>query len=300
MKKIYYWVYITLLTAYVTLSVMLLPQPSVLERFDMTSLQAKLLSLTVVIPITCIYLLALYGTVWLKSFAVAIRDTREGQAYGQMANGLALWAISLPLQSIFSSVTNYVAIQDPAWLEELVITRNYLRVVVTVIAFTLIARGAERLVKTVRTRPTFDRPLVSLFGTISLTAFYIWLIVSRHQVELTTPIFYQPDWLIIITQAIPLLFVWARGLRAMYHLYLYREKVGGKVYRRSIDLLTKGIALTIFVAITIQLVITASSRLISLNLTPALGLVYLLVIGYAISYTSIAIAAKKLKMIEEI
>lgn len=300
MKKIYYWGYFTLLTAYVMLSVMLPPQPVIFERFDITVLQARLLSLTVVIPITFIYLLALYGTVWLKSFAVAIRDTKEWQAYDQIANGLALWAISLPLQSIFSSLTNYIAVENPAWLEEVVITRNYLRVVVTVIAFTLIARGAERLVKTVRTRPTFDRPLVSLFGTITLTTFYIWLIVSRHQVELATPIFYQPDWLIIITQAIPLLFVWARGLRATYYLYLYREKVGGKVYRRSIDLLTKGVVLIIFIAIAIQLIVTASSRLVSLNLTPALSLVYLLVIGYAIGYTCVAIAAKKLKMIEEV
>jgi len=300
MKKVYYWGYITLLSIYVTLSVVLPPQPSTLERFDITSLQAKLLSLTVVIPITLIYLLALYGTVWFKSFAVAIRDTKEGKPYDQMANGLALWAISLPLQSIFSSVTNYMAVQSPRWLEELVITRNYLRVVITVIAFTLIARGAEQLVKTVKTRPTFDRPLVSLFGTITLTTFYIWLIITRHHVEIATPIFYLPDWLIITTQAIPLLFVWCRGLRAMYHLYLYREKVGGKVYRRSIDLLTKGIALTIFVAIAMQFIITASNRLVSLNLTPVLLLVYLLVIGYAVSYSYVAMGAKKLKMIEEV
>ena len=188
MKKLYYWVFLALLVAYLALSIFLPPDPSTLEKFSITSTQAKMLSMTVVIPISFIYLLALYGTVWFKSFAESVRKTKEGPAYGQMADGLMILALSLPLHSVFSSLNNYVANYYPHWIEEMVIARNYVRVILTVIAFTFIARGAERLVRTVRTKITFDRPLLSLFGTITLTTLYVWLIITRHHVEAVSPV----------------------------------------------------------------------------------------------------------------
>lgn len=85
----------------------------------------------------------------------------------------------------------------------------------------------------------------------------------------------------------------------MYHLYVYREELGGKVYRRAWELLARGIALTIAVAILMQMIVTASNRLIAINITPVLLMVYILVLGYAISFLYVAAGAKKLKMIEE-
>ena len=301
MKKIYIWGYVSLLAAYLVLSIVLPPDPASLERYGITAIQAKLLSLSITLPITLIYAVALYGFRWLKSFALTVADTKEGRAYNQIADGLTIFTFSLPLMSIFSSLTNYLVVRNPEWLGELVVARNYFRVIITVVAFTLIARGAEKLVTSVKVKPTFERPHLSLLGTILLTTVYVWLIVTRnHAPQLAVPSYYLPDPVVLFTQAIPLLFVWCRGLRAMYHLYVYREKLGGRVYRRAWDLLARGIALTIVVAIMMQFIVTASDRLIAINLTPILLLVYLLVVGYAVSFSFIAVGAKKLKMIEEV
>lgn len=106
MKKPYILLFIALLVAYLILALTLPSDPQVLAKHELTQLSARFLNLTILIPISLVYLAALYGFIRVKDYAAKVRDTKEGPHFKDIANGLMLLAFSLPINSILCSRPN--------------------------------------------------------------------------------------------------------------------------------------------------------------------------------------------------
>ncbi len=300
-SKLYLYLFIILTAVYVCFALGLPSNPQTLEKYNITQGQSRLLSLTIVVPLILVWFSALYGFLRFKAYATVIRDSREGKAFNQLANGLMVLAFSLPISASISSYLNYVAHQNTGLTPTATILKNYIALLFALVALFMVAKGAEGLLRTLRSKPVLVHPTYITIGFIMLSNFFTWLIIVRPSSNETGQvIYYLPDWLIITTLAIPYLLVWYMGALAAYRLYLYRDKVKGLIYQQAFTELARGIGVIVASSIFLQLLTTLSARLNRLDLTPILLIIYLLVVFYAVGYGLVARGAKRLKKIEEV
>jgi hypothetical protein len=283
---------------------MLLPSdPDTLARYEITQNQARLLNLTVVVPLIGIWYLALNGFVRLREYSKLIRDTNEGWAFTLLANGLMVLAFGLPINSIVSSIFNYVAVHNTNFVPTATILKNYLALIIALVAFGLLARGATLLVVSNK-RTNKYKPVLPLFMApimILLTCIFTWLVLAMPAEGVSdAEAYYLPNWLIIFTVVIPYLAAWVSGLMALYFLHVHRNKVKGTIYKQAFNQLANGIGLVTLVSVLVQLLTTLSGQLNRLNLTPILFILYILVILYAVGFWYIAHGSKKLQKFEEV
>jgi hypothetical protein len=275
------------------------PDPSFLEKHGVSALHTKLLGLTVVIPISLVYLGALYGFVRVQDYAIKVGNTKEGPHFRNLAIGLMILAFSLPVRSIIGSVGNYWKHAQPHLFSDISIFRNYVTVILSLLAIYYIAKGARGLYGTLK-RQTLDyNNIYVLIGTIMLASVYTWLVVSQGLSDPRNNTFFLPMWLVIFTITIPYVLSWCIGAWAVAQLYKYEKGVKGTVYKRAIDLIAKGIAVIILISILLQLLGSLTGMLNRLDLTPLLLVIYVLVAFYVVGYGLVARGAKKLKQIEE-
>lgn len=298
MKRLYIWTFVLLLAIYIGLVFVLPIDPQVLERYRLSPLKAQMLNLTVVVPIALIYLSAMYGFLRVHSYAHSIRDSKEWPYFRRIAYGLTVLGFSLPITSIFNSLSSYILLSQPQFTEEVAIVRNYVALAFTLAAMLLIAHGARGLCNMLkRRRPALPPPsLYSSLGPISIASIHTWLITSQTSGATAS---YLPNWLLVTTLAVPYAFTWWIGLQAVSDLLRYRKRVRGVIYQLAIDSLAKGVAVIIGTSVLIRLLTTLSGPLNRLHLTPLLGLIYALIAIYAVGYGLVARGARKLRHIEE-
>lgn len=297
--------FILLTATYVGLVLFLPPDQSSLQKYSLSVLESRLLSLTFVIPLMVVWFFALYGFLRIKAYAAMISDSPEGKALTKLSNGLMILAYNLPLSSIIAALFNYWSLRHPDMLAATTIAKNYIGVLVSVAAFVLIYNGALSLQRSLRIRQRFEHPysLRSVGMIIVTSAVFVWLILANPLNSSNAneyAVYYLPNWLIIFTLAIPYLLSWYCGARATQWLLAYRQQVTGKIYRQPFDDLAKGIGVIVFDAVIIQFIVTLSPVLTRLNLTPLLLTIYVLVMLYVIGYGLVARGAKGLKKIEEV
>jgi hypothetical protein len=275
--------------------------PAVLHKYGITVGVARLLNLTVVVPIVLIWMTAFYGYTKLRQYAISVAGSTEGAPLRTLTNGLLVLVMSLPFVASASSGLTYLAVHNPGFAQESAIIRNYLNVVSAVLAFYLIGKGAEALAKLVKRKTMSFDSQTWTFGFIIISSLFSWLVISHHSVVgARGSTYYLPDWLVIVTIVIPYLYVWYRGMMAAYCLYFYQKNVKGQLYKQALSYCSGGIAMVIVTSIFIQLLTVFTARLNRLNLTPVLIIIYLLILVYAVGYILIAKGAKKLKTIEEV
>ncbi|MBA2279475.1 hypothetical protein H0V99_03505 [Candidatus Saccharibacteria bacterium] len=299
MKKPQVIIFVLLVLGYISLALLLPSDPSVLEKYQITQSQAKMLSLTIVIPFSIIYFSALYGYLRFRLYADSVRRTKEGKHLKELANGLMVLAFYLPIGSIVGSLINYLKFKQPDIVPLTTIFRNYLTLLFAAVALYWIAKGADGLFGTLKNRKINIPATLLLLGPIVLACIYTWLLTTQDSGGIKSA-YYLPDWLKVATLAIPYVFVWCIGLKAALHLYIYKDSVKGIVYKRAFDNLAKGIGVIIIISVFVQMITTMNEQLNRLNLTPLLGIVYFLVALYALGYGLVARGSIKLKLIEEV
>jgi hypothetical protein len=283
-------------------TVFLIPiDPNTLEKYHVSGTQARLLNTAVVIPMIGIWFVAFYGFSRISSYAQAVRDTHEGPPFHAMAAGLLISVLGLPFASIIGAILGRYAVLHPDALPMVTIIRNYIGVMLTLLAFYLIGNGAEALARLVKgRRPRLGHPAWTI-GFIICSSLFTWLITARPEGAAMEPsAYYLPDWLIVATIAVPYLYVWYRGAVAAYCIYFYQKNTKGTLYRRALGSFSAGIAVVIGASVFIQFLTTFSERVNRLNLTPILGIIYLLLVLWAVGYGLIARGAKKLKTLEDV
>lgn len=302
-QRTYVGIFLFLVIVYIA-GVLLLPTGAdVLEKYQITQSQVRLINLAIVIPLVGIWLMALYGFLCLNNYASAVRESKEGKSFRLLAIGLMILAFSLPINSIFSTYINYFSSNDIGLLVPLTITKNYINLAFSLAAFTVLSMGAVRLTQTFtkkssRVSNATDRIAPFL---IALSAIFAWLITSKPLNQgVNERSYYLPSWLLVLTIVIPYLLAWKAGIYATYHVYQYKNTVKGTMYKKAFTDLAKGIGVIIFVSIFIQLILTSAEQLSRLNLTPLLLFVYVLLLAYAVGFGFVARGAKKLKRFEDV
>jgi len=275
--------------------------PAAAERYNLSPVAARFLNLAVAIPFSGIWLIAWYGFSHLRSYARRIRNTKEGPAFQSIAQGTKILVFSLPITAVMSAFLNYLAIQDANFEPISTILRNYVRLLLPFISFMYISRGASMLLKTVKHPRGVQYPRFSTIGLIILSTTFTWLIINRPStVDGLGAAYFMPDWLILSTIAVPYLYMWTRGLYAAYQITMYKKYVKGSVYKFFLSYLSRGFTTIILVSVLMQFILTVSSRILRLNLTPILLIVYVLVFLSSIGYIYIARGAKRLNSIEDV
>lgn len=300
-SRVFVWAFLTLLATYVILGFVLPTDPQTLSKHGLTELGARLLNLSVVIPISLIYLSALYGFVHVNNYANKVLKTKEGQYFKRLAEGLALLVFSLPVSSLLSSFRSYLRHVQPDLFPTISILRNYLILALVFAAMFLIAKGAQGLYGTLKSQKETMQQL-SFYGIIApvlLASVYTWLVVSQNYSTAGGGPYFLPEWLIVLTIIVPYVFVWCLGIRAAAHLFAYQVGVKGVIYKRAIKNLAVGIAVIILISILVQGITSLNLILSRLDLTPLLVIVYFLIALYVVGYGLVARGAKKLKQIEE-
>jgi hypothetical protein len=266
----------------------------------LSQVQYHLLSLTLVVPLLIIYSIGFYAFYRVKNYASAVAASNEAPGFSQLSDGLGVLAFSLPISSSINSLLSYMAVNNTRLLPTVTILRNYISLVFAVASFLLIARGAELLIRTLKAKLPRPPMAYALLGIIVLTSMFTWAITTHEHAVSGEATYYLPNWVVILTLAIPYLYVWCRGVAATYQLFMYRNYVKGRVYKRAIDYLAKGFGGIVFLSVLIQLISTLSVRLSKLNLTPMLLLIYALLAIYVIAFGVVARGARRLKQIEEV
>ena len=300
-RKYYWYIFIILIVAYVAAVFLVPTDPHTLQKYHVSESQAKLINASVVIPIIAIWCTAFYGFSRIKSYAVAVRHTPEGGPFNALAAGLMISVMGLPLTSVVSTILNRLAVLHPDLLPTVTIMRNYLGVILALLAFYLIGNGAEALTHLVKNKRTSLGHQAWVIAFVVCGCVFSWLIMAhRAGGNGQQSAYYLPDWLILTTIAIPYTYVWYRGAVAAYSIYFYQKNINGTLYKRALGSFSAGIAVVIGASIFIQVLTTFSERLNRLHLTPVLGIIYLLLVMWAIGYGLIAKGAKKLKTLEDV
>lgn len=300
-KKAYTWVFLALLATYIVLAFILPTDPQSLSKYGLTQLSAKLLNLSIVIPIALIYLSALYGFIHVDNYANKILDSKEGLHFKKLASGLAVLAFSLPVTSIIGSLRSYARHALPDLVPSVTIVRNYVVLAFVLIGMLLIAKGAQGLYNTLKRRTTNVQQLslYGILGPVLLASIYTWLIIAQGTKTPGDEPYYLPDWLLVTTIVVPYVVAWCVGIWAAIHLHRYQDGVKGVIYKRAINYIATGIAVIVLVAVLVQGITSLAGALSRLDLTPVLAIVYFLIVLYAVGYGLVAYGAKKLKQIEE-
>ncbi|MDB5163456.1 MAG: hypothetical protein JWS12_73 [Candidatus Saccharibacteria bacterium] len=292
--------FIVLVCLYAGLTVLLPPDPILYSRYHLTDAGIRFINLSFVLPIIGIWCVAFYGALQVKHYALLIKNTADGKPLDKLADGLVILVSSSPLTSSLASFSNYIGRVHPRFQPTGRIISNYIGAIVIFIAFWLISNAASSLSGQVKKKSSPLEQQYWVFGFIVLSTIYCFLLITQRAPSEPHDPYFLPNWLLLMTLAIPYLYIWYRGLLAAYNLLFYQKKVKGSLYKQGLSHLAKGLVSVIAISILIQLLTTASVRLNRLKLTPILIIVYILLILYAIAYGYIAKGANRLKKIEEV
>lgn len=301
----YYTILVLIMVLVVAISFATPPNQASLDRYNLSAIQARLLGLTLQIPLFAIWTVALFGFVRTKKYAHKIKGDADGKAFDTLANGLGVLAFSLPISSVYSGISNFLTRQHLEWIPVTHTVSQYISLSFSFVALYLICKGAKGLAQITKTkvRKLGEGWQPILYGVTGITYAYFVLTNSVKRIAPTATsraTFYLPDWAIATTILLPYLIAWYFGIMAVYYLALYRKNVAGQLYQGALKSLGIGVGFVVSLSILLQLLGVFGTQLQGLDLKALLGIIYFLIIFIAIGYVFIARGAKKLKKIEEV
>jgi len=299
MKKdthIYYWYGIFAL-AYLLLTFLPSPNAHTLAKYHLSVIGLRLLDVTLVLPVLVMWFAIFYGYRQMSRYSQAIRDTRDGKPLMNLTRGLMVLALGVPLTSLLSNALKLLARSHHSLDALSTILSQYLGVLYPLLAFIFIGTGSRGLSLISKKRPSYAQAnLVALLVIILGVVFCALIAHSHRDVRIAYHMSYS---LVMLTLAIPYMYVWFLGLLAVVELHIYSKQVAGIVYRRSWRMLALGLGAVIVFDILLQYLGTMSTWLGDLSLSGLLLVLYVLLLGLAASFIVVALGTKKLMKIEE-
>jgi hypothetical protein len=287
-----------LLALYAVGTIFIPPPAGTLSQYHITLAQLRIVDSTIILLYAGIWWCALYGFYTLHDYLELIRKNKDGKALSKLTIGIGLLAYWLPISSNFSLYTNWYIEKHPEHTAAVGLLQNYMMLAIPLAAFIFICIGARQLGDLTNSRITLTEINVMLISLIVIGTTYAHLIVSTD--NRLNSAYHMKPLAMLITLAVPYIYMWGIGLMAVYEIHHYRTKVPGVVYRKSWRTLAMGVGSIIFVSIVLQFLVTISQKLTRLSFSWILMLVYVLLIMLAVSYILIAIGVRTLKKIEEV
>jgi hypothetical protein len=292
--------YILLAVTYTLLSAFLPVNHETATLYHLSAVQYHILLLIVTLPVLVIWCVAFYGYSQVKRYASVIHETREGPAFTFIADGLMWLAWGLPIPAIISAVMNALGDTYHGFYGTSVIITNYANMLVPLVALHILSSGSRTLLEKSNLRLSiistkFLTLLFVLIGTV-----YCYFLFREPAASLSAD-YYLPPWLIIGTLVVPYLYAWFVGLLGAYEISLVSRHAGGVLYRRALQLLSRGLTVIIVASITLQFLHSLLSHNASshLSLGYMLIIIYLLLFVMGLGYSLVAYGVRRLRRIEE-
>lgn len=291
------WFAILLLIG-VGLALVLPASPTTLHTLGINALTYRLTILSLVLPYAIIWFAAFYAYGKLEQYAQKLENTREGEAFKKIADGVRFLAWGLAITTLLAVVLRGAENWMPSFRPAHIIIDNYAGMLVPLLSFMMIGNGTRLLTEIVRARPSSIgiRILVAIFTTVGVL--FSYFVIQNQGSDANA--YYLPPVLLLLTIVVPYLFAWLVGLLAAYELRLYSKKTRGVLYQRALVWLAGGLAIVIGGSILSQYLSSVFSGRDHVGLGLLLGAVYLLLIVQTVGYVLIAFGANQLKKIEEV
>lgn len=297
--------FIALIILYLSLTLAIPPDASVLTRYNLRPPQLAMLRLSVSVPLVIIWLIALYGFICIYRYANSIRTHKDGKAFMTISNGLGVLTFGLPIQSISTAYFNYLGRSTPHLEATTTIISNYIGLGIILLGFYILNKGAKKLNGQVRADTTGSPLRLWKMLLAMFSALYIYLVLhnparSHPTQTVSRAAYYLPDWLILSTIVLPYIFVWYLGAQSAYYIYLYQKRVPGKLYRQALRLIAGGIVGVVIASMLVRFMASQTTYLNSVGLRAIFAIIYILLISISVGYLFVAAGARKLHKMENV
>lgn len=274
-----------------------------MQQYKLSAVQYHTLLLLVELPLVAVWFAAFYGYAKLEQYATAIRDTPEGPAFQQLANGCKWLAWGLPIPSLLTLLLGAIANNHASFHATTIIIGNYAGLIFPLIAFGFISESGRELIQRAKLNFTATTAKNIQFIFVVLGVIYCYLIfrhLDLHSIAATNNQYFLPVWLLVLTLIIPYLYAWFIGLLAAYDILLIARTAKGIFYQQALRLLASGLAVVIATLIAVQYIRSVLPRSGHLSVSATFILVYAIYAATAAGFILMAAGANRLKKIEEI
>ncbi|HEX7632939.1 MAG TPA: hypothetical protein VF401_01285 [Candidatus Saccharimonadales bacterium] len=292
-----------LAVAYILLLFVLPANKIAMHNYHLSSTQYHALAFIVLLPLLLIWLVAFYSYGKLEQYAELIQKTPEGSDFLQLARGVKWLAWGLVIPSLVGIILNSIANARHGFLSTALITVNYLSLIIPLIGFSLMRRGAQGLTDHAKIRLSMANMqiLITIFVALGVIfCFFTFQHLNLHSLGSTDNPYYLPGWLLIVTLIVPYLYAWFSGLLAAYEIVLFSKEISGVFYRQAMRLIGGGMLGVIASSVGLQYLRSVSPRTGHLSLSSTLVIINIIYVLMAIGYVSISMGAAKLQKIEEV
>jgi hypothetical protein len=303
--KIVIAILIVLSCIYLVQVLALPPQTASLEKYHLTAASARLISLTFMLPLMAVWAVALMGYMRIRDYADSIRKTKDGAALDKLSQGLLALALWMPTNTVVQGTLNRLRFSHPTMTEEVIITNNYLNIILLIIVGYLIWQGSRKLLAAIKVSPkTINRNFLYV-GTAAVGAVLSFLVLMNPAKTIPPDsggpaAYYLPTWLLITTVLIPYIAIWYLGMEAVQNIHVYRYRVKGIIYKSALGYIASGVGVSAISVLTVRSLAAQTAWFSTLTLKLILIIVYGLVIMIGIGYLLVWIGAKKLQLIEDV
>lgn len=297
LKSKLFYSYILFLVVYGGFTLVPGPSSATLKQYHVSALGIRFIDATLIAILAAIWFAGFYGYAKFNEYVKLIQENTDGEAVLKLSRGVLLVVMWLPISAATSAILNYIALRHASFLPASKIIENYINLLVPLAGFIYISWGSRKLSEVVGQRPSYMATNVLALLLTYLGVVYIHFVATTHN---RGAVYHLPMWLLLTTLVAPYIYMWFMGLLAVYEIYQYRQKVQGIVYRSSWGLLSFGLGWLILVTIGLQFLTSLSARLNHLSIYGILGVIYVLLLMFAVGFMIIASGTRKLQRIEEV
>lgn len=294
---------ILLALGYTALIFLLPANQASMQAYRLSPLEYRTILFMVMLPAMAAWLVAFVGYAKLRQYVYLVRKTSEGAQFGQLANGCAWLAWSLPLPAIVSLLLSAAANQWPGFYASSIIISNYVNLLLPFIAFSIIGGASRALVREAKLNFSLATIRVIMLLFVTAGVFYCYLTFRRFDLSSLTSThntYFLPIWLMVASIIIPYLYAWFVGLLAAYEITLFSKQTRGVLYRQSLRFLVAGLVTIIVSSIALQYMNSVQPRVGHLVISYRLVLESMFRVVGGCGFLLLAAGAARLKKIEEV
>src|SRR5581483_126611 len=232
-----------LVLIYLGFSLLVAPSKAALKTYHLSVGGARAITISFVVPLVLVWTAGLFGSLKMRQYAKLVKGSPEAHGLNILSLGLLLLVLTQPMASDLSSLVGQITKHSADALPTLTIINNYIQIILMAAAMASIASGASNLSALAKRRnnETLERLLWAL-GLIVFSILYgYFLVAHRLQGPAGYNPYFMPNWLVLLTIAVPYLFFWYLGLYASLCIFKYQLNVKGLIYKRSLVYIAGGI-----------------------------------------------------------
>ncbi|MDB5169691.1 MAG: hypothetical protein JWN82_87 [Candidatus Saccharibacteria bacterium] len=295
--------FIGLMLLYVALTFILPVSNTATATYHLSDMQYRYLLLIVKLPLIAAWSITFYSYRRLRAYAAQIKDTAEGEDFGQISRGVAWLAWGFAVPAVISSFLGVIANSHPSFQTLSSLFSSYFYLVVTLAAFSYIAAGIHKLSERSNIHLESKHIRYLILMLVAIGVLFCSLIAGRlhgHRLGDAYNSFYVPNILVWTTIVIPYLYAWFMGLFGALELILVARRTTGVIYRQALRYLAVGLVIIIISMSGLQYFRAIIPRNGHVTINGALLMVYGIYAATAIGSVLLAIGVKRLKRIEDI